>query len=479
MKEKLVLVADDDSHFQRLVSYWIEKWGYQVLQAKNGEECLELLSQKPDVVLLDVMMPILEGLDALKEIKKRNEHLPVIMLTADGTIEKAVDAMKIGAYDYVLKPVSEEKLKILVQNAIEKYILTQELYRLKNQLQEKHVFDNIIGSSLKMKEIFAQIESVLATDVSILIHGESGTGKELVAKAIHYNSHRRNGPFVDINCAAIPETLLESELFGHEKGAFTGATEKRPGKFEQADGGTLFLDEVGEMSLMTQAKILRVIQEKSFDPIGSKRKMQVDVRIIAATNKDLETEVKAKNFREDLYYRLAVFPIYLPPLRERREDIPLLVFHFLTKYAQEFGKKISTVSPKALEALLAHSWRGNIRELENVIQRALILSRNNERLELEVLPRDIQCLVSELKETPGVEEPEDILIPSSTLETPLIEPEQDKIVPFDEVEKKVLQHALKLTKGNVSQAAKELGIGRTTLYRKLEKYHLIAEEKKL
>lgn len=475
MKEKLILMADDDPHFRQLLCYWIEKWGYQVIQAQNGKECLELLSQKPDVVLLDVMMPVLDGLDALKEIKKRDEQLPVIMLTADHTVEKAVEAMKLGAYDYLLKPVLEDKLRILIQNAMEKYALSQELRRLKNQLQEKHVFSNIIGSSPKMKEIFAQLESVLNTDVSILIHGESGTGKELIARAIHYNSHRRNGPFVDINCAAIPETLLESELFGHEKGAFTGAIERRQGRFEQADGGTLFLDEVGEMSLITQAKILRVIQEKSFDPVGGKKKVQVDVRIIAATNKDLEAEVKAKNFREDLYYRIAVFPIYLPPLRERREDIPLLVFHFLNKYSQEFGKRISSVSPKAMEALLTHPWKGNIRELENVIQRALILSRNNERLELEVLPRDIQNLIPDLEKI-SVEEDKDILAPSPSPEVPLPILEPDKILPFDEVEKRVLQHALKLTKGNVSQAAKELGIGRTTLYRKLEKYHLVTEE---
>jgi len=478
MKGKLVLVADDDPHFRRLVSYWIEKWECQILQAKNGEECLELLSQKPDVILLDVMMPDLEGHIVLKEIKRRNEQLPVIMLTADRTVEKAVEAMKLGAYDYLLKPISEDKLRILIQNALEKYALTQELHRLKTQLQEKHVFNNIVRSSAKMKEIIAQIESVLDTDVSILIHGESGTGKELVAKAIHYNSHRRNGPFVDINCAAIPDTLLESELFGHEKGAFTGATEKRQGKFEQADGGTLFLDEVGEMSLVTQAKILRVIQEKSFDPVGGRRRVQVDVRIIAATNKDLEAEVKAKNFREDLYYRIAVFPIYLPPLRERREDIPLLIFHFLSKYAQEFGKKISSVSPKAMDALMAHPWKGNIRELENVIQRALILSRNSDRLELEVLPRDIQELVPGSSRSAASEEDAAILVPppSSHQEAPLAELEPDRILPFDEVEKRVLQHALKLTKGNVSQAAKELGIGRTTLYRKLEKYQLITQE---
>ena len=475
MKEKSVLIADDDPNFRKLLCYWMEKWGYQVIQAQNGEECLELLSQKPDVVLMDVMMPVLEGLNALKEIKKRDDQLPIIMLTADHTVEKAVEAMKLGAYDYLLKPVSEDKLRISIQNAIEKYTMAQELRRLKHQLQEKHVFSNIIGSSAKMKEIFAQLESVLNTDVSILIHGESGTGKELIARAIHYNSHRRDGPFVDINCAAIPETLLESELFGHEKGAFTGAIERRQGKFEQADGGTLFLDEIGEMSLITQAKILRVIQEKSFDPVGGKKKVQVDVRIIAATNKDLEAEVKAKNFREDLYYRIAVFPIYLPPLRERREDIPLLVFHFLNKYSQELGKKISSVSPKAMEALSAHPWKGNIRELENVIQRALVLSRNNERLELEVLPRDIQNLIPDLEKT-SIEEDKDILVPPPSAEISLPGLEPDKILPFDEVEKRVLQHALKLTKGNVSQAAKELGIGRTTLYRKLEKYQLVTEE---
>jgi DNA-binding NtrC family response regulator len=474
MKGKLVLIADDDPDFRNLISYWLEKWDYRVLQANDGEECLNLLSQKPNVVLLDILMPILEGPETLREIKRRDENIPVIVLTADQTVEKAVEVMKLGAYDYVLKPIVEDKLRILLQNAVEKYALTKELQRLRNQLQEKHVFSSIVGSSSKMKEIFVQLESILDTDVSVLIHGESGTGKELIAKAIHYNSVRRDGPFVDINCAAIPETLLESELFGHEKGAFTGATDRRQGRFEQAHGGTLFLDEVGEMSLVTQAKILRVIQEKSFDPVGGKRRIQVDVRIITATNKDLEAEVKARHFREDLYYRLAVFPIYLPPLRERREDIPLLIFHFLNKYGQEFNKKITSVSPKAMEALLAHPWRGNIRELENVIQRALILSRNNERLELEVLPRDIQSLVPESSDLDTASK--DILVPLQSGKVLLTELESNKILPFDEVEKRVLQHALNLTKGNVSQAAKELGIGRTTLYRKLEKYQLITEK---
>lgn len=458
---KRVLVIDDEPSVRRLIEHHLKEENYKILSAENGEKGLRLIDENsPHLVLLDVRLPGIGGIEILQKIKEAHPKLPVIMITAYGTVKMAVETMRKGAYDFLVKPIKPDELKITVRNAITTQTLQKEVEFLKSQLEERYEFSNIIGKSPAMQQVFKLIEKVTDSDIPVLIEGQSGIGKELVAKAIHFNGPRKEAPFMDINCAAIPETLLESELFGHEKGAFTNAVKRKEGKFELADRGTLFLDEIGEMNFSLQAKILRVLQEKTFERIGGKEKIRVNCRIISATNKDLKDEIKKKKFREDLYYRIAVFPIRLSPLKERREDILLLVPHFLKKYANK--RKPKKISPEAMKVLTSYDWPGNVRELENVIYRTTVLTEGD-TIELSHLPLELQNLAQ-------------TSISSGKNAISLEDPSSHEIIPFEEIEKEVLRHALKVSDGNISKATRELGIGRATFYRKLKKYNLIDED---
>ena len=458
---KRVLVIDDEPSVRRLIEHHLKEENYKILSAENGEKGLRLIDENsPHLVLLDVRLPGIGGIEILQKIKEAHPKLPVIMITAYGTVKMAVETMRKGAYDFLVKPIKPDELKITVRNAITTQTLQKEVEFLKSQLEERYEFSNIIGKSPAMQQVFKLIEKVTDSDMPVLIEGQSGIGKELVAKAIHFNGPRKEAPFMDINCAAIPETLLESELFGHEKGAFTNAVKRKEGKFELADRGTLFLDEIGEMNFSLQAKILRVLQEKTFERIGGKEKIRVNCRIISATNKDLKDEIKKKKFREDLYYRIAVFPIRLSPLKERREDILLLVPHFLKKYANK--RKPKKISPEAMKVLTSYDWPGNVRELENVIYRTTVLTEGD-TIELSHLPLELQNLAQ-------------TSISSGKSAISLEDPSSHEIIPFEEIEKEVLRHALKVSDGNISKATRELGIGRATFYRKLKKYNLIDED---
>jgi len=455
---KRVLIIDDEPSVRRLIGHHLEKENYKILSAENGEKGLRLIEDNsPHLVLLDVKLPGIGGIEVLQNIREANPKLPIIMITAYGTVKMAVETMRMGAYDFLVKPINPDELKITVRNAIANQTLQEEVDLLKSQLEEKYEFSNIIGKSSAMQQVFKLIEKVTDSDIPVLIQGQSGIGKELVAKAIHFNGPRKEAPFMDISCAAIPETLLESELFGHEKGAFTGAVKTKEGKFELANRGTLFLDEIGEMSLSIQAKMLRVLQEKSFERVGGKQKIRVNCRIISATNKNLKDEIEKKKFREDLYYRIAVFPIHLPPLKERREDLLLLVPHFLKKYANR--KKPKNISPKAMKALMSYDWPGNVRELENVIHRIIVLVEG-ETIELGHLPLELQNLAHTK-----------IFTRKNAIS--LEDPSSHKIIPFEEIEKEVLIHALKASGRNISEATRGLKIGRATFYRKLKKHNLL------
>ena len=455
-----ILVVDDEEDFLNVVKDMIKKWDYDVDGALTGYEALQRMSlYHYDLVLLDIIMPLIDGLETLKRIRKITREVPVIVLTGDGRIDTAVEAMKFGAHDYITKPIDWNRLKIAVKNAISIRNLRKEISQLKTQLRNKDGYSNIIGHSAKMCEVYQALERVIDSDVTVIIRGESGTGKELLARAIHFNGPRRDHPFVVVNCAAIPESLLESELFGHEKGSFTGAIAKRIGKFEQAHKGTIFLDEIGEMSKPTQAKILRVLQEKRFERIGGTQSVEVDVRVISATNKNLEEEVRRGNFREDLYYRISVYPITLPPLRERKEDIPELVAYFLDKFNRKLKRRIRSVSDRALECFLNYKWPGNIRELENILERSM-LNCTGDTLLPEHLPITLTAFNSPaLTNGFAVDFTKAIALAR-------------EIPTWEEVEREVCRLALKLTNSNISEAALRLQIGRTTLYRKLKKYNI-------
>lgn len=424
---------------------------YEVKSATNGEACLKIIRESPiDLVLLDIQMPGIDGIETLRRIREEVPRIPVVMMSAHGTIEKAVQSMKLGAYDFITKPFASDRLLVTINNALMNSSLKREVDELKMELRDRYQFENIIGQSGVMQEVFKAMEKVIDSNVTVLIQGESGTGKELIARAIHYhNKQRCNNPFVAVNCTALPESLLESELFGHEKGSFTGATGRRIGKFEMANGGTVFLDEIGLMTPATQAKVLRVLQEREFERVGGNELVKVDTRVISATNKDLEETVKKGEFREDLYYRISVFPIKLPPLRDRKEDIPILAAHFLTKYAEQEGKEIESISPDALELLMAYHWPGNVRELENAIERAVVLANSP-----DILAKDLPTSVRSLGEK-KIYEADNTL--SSWIE---------------KLEEEALRQALLECEGNISQTAKKLGIGRATIYRKAKKYGL-------
>ncbi len=449
---ELVWVVDDDPAIRELLSFIVTEAGYAVDAFSSGAEVLAHSGRPPGAILLDLMMPEVDGVEVLKEIVRRDPKLPVIMITADNDVQRAVEVTKLGAYDYLVKPVDQERLLTTLSRALSHGDLEKEVARLKEELSDRNHLRNIVGSSAAMRKVYDQIEKVLESEITVFISGESGTGKELVAKAIHYASMRSDGPFIDVNCAAIPEGLQESELFGHEKGAFTGALATHPGKFEQAAGGTVFLDEVGEMSPSAQARLLRVLQERVLQRVGGTENIEIDVRVISASNRDLPSMVEDGSFRRDLFYRLVVFPISLPPLRDRREDIPLLVEHFLDKHARDAGKHVTRVEPQAMEALSTHGWPGNVRELENVIHRTLLVSAGLE-LTLADLPLSIT----------GDDAPRGPFAgPSKEVGTRSL----------DELEREAIVQAMENNQGNLSDVARQLGIGRSTLYRKLDQYGL-------
>jgi two-component system response regulator HydG len=441
-----VLVVDDDQDMRTLLCDELQERGYRAIAASDGREALKKLGEEDcAVVLTDLRMRGMQGLELLNEVKRDHPGTNVIIMTAFGSVESAIDAMKQGAYDYVTKPIKNEVMALVVEKAVRDALLRREVQQLRRAVREDYSFHQILGKSKPMREVFDLIRRVADSQTNVLITGESGTGKELAAKAIHFNSDRKSGPFVPVNCAAIPEALLESELFGHVKGAFTDARGDKRGLFEEAHGGTLFLDEISELPVMLQAKILRAIQEKEVRRVGSTKSIAVDVRIIAATNLALAEEVKAKRFREDLYYRLNVIEIRMPPLRERREDIPLLVDAFLKKCAAASRKSVKGLAESALAMLMEYPWPGNVRELENVIERAVTLARGE-----KVMPEDLPPAIH-----------------GSRGDRKVIDEAADRTLPLDEVEKEYILRILEKTGGNKYQAAQILGIDRKTLYRKL------------
>ncbi len=454
--EKLIFIVDDEPSILKLLSHWVKnQWGYKVQVFQNGMDALNKLDEKPDLVLLDIMLPDINGNEVLSRIKQYNINLPVIMLSAQGSVEVAIESIRIGAFDYFPKPIDNNRLQTSIQNALKNYDLHRKVEELENNIKTEYSFDNIISIDNKMQHVFKMVNKVLDNDVTVLIHGESGTGKELIARAIHYNGIRKNAPFVVVNCASIPRELLESELFGHEKGSFTGAYQKKIGKFEHADAGTLFLDEIGEMEMSLQAKILRVIQEKTFERVGGNEQIQSDVRIISATNRDLTEAVETKEFREDLYYRLSSFPINIPPLRERRSDILILIDHFIKSSNEKHKKQIKSLNKSVRKLLFDYDWPGNVRELENTIERCIIME-DSEHITTDVLPP--QILNSDKKS-----------FVSSNL--PLFG-EDSPVIPFEQLKEQAIKHALKITNGNIVDAAKKLRIGRATFYRLMEKYNI-------
>ena len=390
---KSILIVDDEANIRRVLDAVFTKDGYRVLTAENGRKALDIISTEPnlDVLLCDLIMPDLNGIEVLKSAREINPFLSVVMITAHGTIKTAVDAMRFGAFDYITKPFDMDEIKLIVKNALERRRLLAENTELKQELRSRYKFDEIVGTSGKMQDVYKIIERVANSNATVLIRGESGTGKELVARAIHFNSPRNAKPFVAVSCAALPETLLESELFGHEKGAFTGAAGQKAGRFELANQGTLFLDEIADVSLAMQVKLLRVLQERKFERVGGTKTLTMDVRLIAATNRNLEEDVAAGGFREDLYYRLQVIQVFLPPLRDRKEDIPPLVEHFVEKFNKQNGRTIKFVSPECMDLLMKYNWPGNIREVENAIERGVVLADpTSEYITPDLLPAAVQ-----------------------------------------------------------------------------------------
>jgi DNA-binding NtrC family response regulator len=453
VRKHKILVVDDEHLIRWSLEQNLKKQGYEVMTAGTGEDALRLLREEtPDLMLLDIQLPGISGMEVLEKVKEMEEEIIVIMVTALGVLETAVKAMRIGAYDYINKPFNLDELAIVIRKALETSELKKEVAHLRSEQSRKYGIDNIIGRSKHMQNVLAMVEKIARSDAStVLIQGESGTGKELIAKAIHYESARAEKPFMAINCAAVPETLLESELMGHEKGAFTDAKMQKKGLFEMADGGTIFLDEIGDMEPGMQAKLLRVLEERSFRRVGGTRDVQVDVRIVSATNKDLLKAMEEKTFRNDLYYRIQVIPIYLPPLRERKDDIIPLAEHFINYFNREFGKNVKSISRMAEKFLTEYTWPGNIRELKNVIERAIILE-NEETLLLEHLPQEI------VTKTGGAG------AGSSGFRLP---PEG---IDIEDVERELIRQALEISEGNQSKAAKKLNLGIDAFRYRMKKF---------
>jgi len=442
-----ILVVDDDSAHRTMLRTLLTGWGYTISEADDGSTAIQKVHEQAfDLILMDIRMIKVSGLEALTEIKAFNPAIPVIIMTAYSSVESAVEALKNGAYDYLTKPLDFDELRLTMERAMDHTHLREENRLLRESLGNQFDTRNIIGRSEAMVRLLETVAQVAASEATVLITGESGTGKEMIAGAIHFNSPRKEGPFVRINCAAITETLLESELFGHEKGAFTGAHRRKEGRFVQAHGGSLFLDEISEMSQAMQVKLLRVLQERELTRVGGEDPVRVDVRVIAATNRDLLQDMEAGRFREDLYYRLNVVNLHVPALRQRREDIPLLAQHFLTRFSEKNRKSFKGITPQAMDRLLKYDWPGNVRELMNAVERGVVLGRS-EYLDLDDLP----LLTDESAEERGV--------------SPLQE-----ALSLEEAEKLTILKALESAEGNKSEAARRLGITRKTLTAKLKKY---------
>jgi len=455
MIPRRILIVDDEESFRNVLTVILRKEGYEVEGAANGEEGLNKISTAAfDHILCDIRMPQMDGLEFLQESKKTGVDAPIIMMSAFGTIDTAIEAMKSGAYDYISKPFKPDEIILTLKKAEEREKLRKENELLRREIKREYSFENIVSKNEKMNKIFEIIRKVAPYKSTILITGESGTGKELVARAIHYNSDRSKMFFVPVNCGAIPENLLESELFGHVKGAFTDAIRTKKGLFEEADGGTIFLDEIGELPTQLQVKLLRVLQDGEIRRVGESKSIQIDVRIIAATVKDLTREVNEGRFRDDLFYRLNVLHLSIPPLRERKEDIPILIQHFINKHNQGLNKNIKDMDTKVLELLMNYKWSGNVRELENTIERAVVLT-DGERIELDNLPFEIQNFQNEVPMVSMAEEEYSVKKASRMLEIGLI------------------RKALRKTKGNHTHAAKLLEISHRALLYKIKDYGIV------
>ena len=468
-----ILIVDDDSSMRYSLNRMLEGQGLLVSSAKNGTEALErFFAENPDLVIMDIKMPGQSGLDVLKQIKERDPKALVILMTAFGTTETAIEAMKFGAFDYILKPFDIPEMRGLVERALGVSVMMKKMVSYPDRPEAEATGEAIVGSSPAMQQIYKMIGQVAPTGVTVLLRGESGTGKELVARAIYHHSDRADKPFLPVNCAAIPETLLESELFGHEKGAFTGALTRRIGKFEQCNGGTLFLDEIGDMTPATQAKILRVLQDQQFERLGGAERITVDVRLIVATNKDLEKAMRDGTFRPDLYYRLKVVTLHLPPLRERPEDIPELVRYFLQRFGPQINRNVQEIAPRALEKLMRHRWPGNVRELENGVQRALVVAKGNTLLAEDFSLEGLEPEISGPQEQMDFEERLQLLMEPVFKELAEHSKRSLDADLMSAVEKILIKRALQEKKGNQVQAAILLGISRNTLRSKIERYRI-------
>lgn len=460
MPEAKILVVDDEKLLRWSIDQNLSKEGYSVMTAEKGLEGLSLFKEEaPDITLLDIHLPDVSGITVLEGIKEINPHALVVMITAFGDIQTAVKTIKLGAYDFVEKPFNMEKLKILIEKALETVSLRKEVSEFRKQISSKFGFDSIIGDSEQMKDIFNLISKVSRSDAStVLLQGESGTGKDLVAKVIHYQSARAEKPFMEINCTALPDTLVESELFGYEKGAFTDAKAMKKGLFELADGGTVYLDEIGDMPPSTQAKLLKIIENKSFKRIGGTKDIEVDIRIVTATNRNLEEEMQKGNFREDLFYRLKVIPILLPPLRERPQDITLLVKFFIDEFNREFKKNVRGIAADAEKCFIEYPWPGNVRELKNVIERAMILE-SADKILIEHLPLELTAKNVMVRNISSI----NIKMPPGGVD-------------IEEVEKELIRQALDATGGNQTRASKLLNLSRDTLRYRMQKFGFLPEK---
>jgi DNA-binding NtrC family response regulator len=481
---EVVLIVDDDPVQRRLLETTVQRFGYQAIVADGGDAAVKLLTRPDtpvDAIVLDLVMPDLDGLGVLAFMREAGLTIPVIVQTAHGGIDNVVSAMRAGATDFVVKPASPERLEVSLRNALSARALAGELQRLKRRHEGTLTIADVITRSASMQPVLKAAEKAAASAISVLIEGESGVGKELIARAIHGSGARRAKPFVAVNCGAMPETLVESILFGHEKGSFTGATERHPGKFIEADGGTLFLDEVGELPAPAQVKLLRALQDGAVEPVGGRKTVKVDVRIISATNRNLIADVKAGRFREDLFYRLHVFPLSVPPLRTRREDIPELTRHFVARFAAEEGKRALGISRDALSLLAAANWPGNVRQLENAIFRAVVLAEGEEISPGE-FPQVAAQVASDEVVVPQLTEPSPAIvaswpdIPADLVPVRIAAPghslpltdSQGDVRPLEDIERDSIRFAISHYRGQMSEVARKLRIGRSTLYRKLE-----------
>jgi len=456
-KNYSILIVDDEPGMREFLEIMLTKEGYGVSVASNGEEAIDKIGKESfDLAIVDIQMPGINGIEVLRNTREKNYDTTIIMITAFASHESAIEAMKLGAYDYITKPFKIDEIKLVIKKSLDKKVLEKENTRLKKELESKYGFENIIGTSNSIQQIFSLINRVSELKVNVLVTGESGTGKELVARAVHYSGSRKDGPFIPVNCGAIPETLIESEFFGHAKGAFTGATRDKKGLFEEASGGTIFLDEIGDLPIHLQVKLLRVLEEKKVRPLGKTESVSIDIRVISATNKNLEQEIIDNKFREDLFYRLNVIKVAIPPLRERKDDIPMLALHFLNKFSEEMDKEISGISNEALEELERYHYPGNIRELENIIARCVALE-SGEMIRKESLPKlNTEGDYIDLTDTLNAKDSIDSVL--------------------GDVEKQIIENALKSSRGNKSEAAKVLGITLRSLRYRLAKHRIYDEQ---